>query len=320
MDCREISLENIDFEDETFRISEEIRSQPLLTSIREVGQLNPVVFLQEDGRDRIVCGFRRLDALRQLNISKVIARFLKNKNPDSAEVFDFALWDNLSHRRLNPLEKARILYKLKNDFGVSDRTLIQSYLPRLNLKPHEQVLRSHLVLHESHHDFRRYYMEGRLTLASLEYLSTVSVPSREIIASTLGRIRLSASLQKKFFNLLEDLAAMAGTEPVKPLENLQVQEVLDNARLSPAQRGEEICDILYRFRYPIISQAEKRFLEKKQSLDLPGSIRIKTDPYFETPGLNVEFRAHDAEHFRKLAEKLFDISRKPELEKLFKID
>ena len=74
---RDISIEEIDFENETFRISEELVSDPLIASMREIGQLNPVVLLQENVRYRIVCGFRRLHALRRMNITKVLARILE---------------------------------------------------------------------------------------------------------------------------------------------------------------------------------------------------------------------------------------------------
>ena len=320
MICQEISIKEIDFENETFRISEEFISAPLTDSIREIGQLNPVVLLKSNLQYRIVCGFRRLNALRQLNTQSVFARIPGNGSSGSLEFFDLALWDNLSHRQLDPLEKARVLYKLKNDFGVSDWMLIRNYLARMGLKPHKQVLRAHMVLHASHPDFRRHFKEGRLTQASMEYISTVPSSSRETIASLFDKIRLSASLQRKFFGLLDDLAAITGAEPGKPLEEPQVREVLNKPRLSPAQRGEKVYAILYRLRYPRVAQAEKLFMERRQSLGLPGSIRITADPFFETPDLDVGFNAHDAERFRKLAAELYEASHKPELDRLFGID
>jgi hypothetical protein len=320
MICQEISIKEIDFENETFRISEEVISAPLTASIRKIGQLNPVVLLKSDLSYRIVCGFRRLYALRQLNAKSVLARILENRATDFLPVFDLALWDNLSHRRLEPLEKARILYKLINDFRVSNRTVTRIYLPSMDLKPNEQVLKAYIVLHESHPDFRRHFKEGRLTQASMEFLSTIPSSSRETIASLFDKIRLSASLQRKFSRLLDDLAAITDAEPGKPLEDPQVREVLNNPRLSPAQRGEKVYAILYRLRYPRLAQAEKLFMERKQSMGLPGSVRITADPYFEKPDLYVEFNAHDAERFRKLAAELFEASRKPELDRLFEID
>lgn len=320
MICREISIEEIDFENETFRITEEVISDPLIASMREIGQLNPVVLLEENLRYRLVCGFRRLHALRRLKISKVLARVLEDTSPYAPEVFDLALWDNISHRDLGPLEKARVLFKLKNAFGVSDQVLIQVYLPRIGLKPHAQILKTHMMLHESHPDFRRYFKEGRLTQASLEYLSTLPGPSRETIVSLMAKIRMSASSQRKFFGLLDDLSAMTGTEPGNSLQDPQIQGVLNDARLSPSERGEKAYAILYRFRYPRVSQAEERFTERKRSLKLPGSVRITADPYFETSDLHVTFSARDAERFRKLATDIFEASRKPELDRLFEID
>jgi hypothetical protein len=319
MTFREIAIEEIDFENETFRISEEIAPAPLLDSMREIGQLNPVVLLEGDPRYRIVCGFRRLSVLKQLNASAVHARIITGKSPDLRDVFDLALWDNLSHRNLEPLEKARALFKLKNDFGVSDTVLIQVYLPRMGLAPHEQTLRAQIILHESHPDFRRYFKEGRLTQSSMEGLAAMPSSSRDTIASAMQGMRLSASLQRKLFSLLEDLSAMTGAGPGDPLKDPQMLEVLNDARLSPAERGEKVYAILYRFRYPKVSQAEERFLEQRKSLGLPGSVRITADPYFETPDLRVEFTAHDAERFRKLAAELFEASRKPELDRLFRI-
>jgi len=58
----EISPDAIEPEDETFRISEELDSMPLLESMREFGQLNPLILLEHGPRRLMVCGFRRLRA------------------------------------------------------------------------------------------------------------------------------------------------------------------------------------------------------------------------------------------------------------------
>ena len=69
----ETSLERIDFADETFRISEDLECEVLLTSLREIGQVHPVLLLDEGEKCRIVCGFRRLHALRRLNAPGISA-------------------------------------------------------------------------------------------------------------------------------------------------------------------------------------------------------------------------------------------------------
>jgi len=316
---REISLKKIDFEDETFRISEELECEPLVDSMREIGQMNPVVFLEVEGQKKIVCGFRRLYGLRQLKASKVLARFLEEKDINLTGIFDFALWDNLSHRKLEPLETARAVYKLKNIFGLSDEILVKTYLPRLGLSPHKRSLHAQLRLHTSIPEIRKCFKEGRLTLASVKSLSEMLPESQKTIASAMQKMHLSSSLQRKFFALLEDVAAMNDSAPAAFLNNVRVANILDNDRLSYSERGDRVFEILYRKRYPKVSQAGDLFLKRKKSLGLPGSLRITADPYFEKQDLHVEFTAADAENFRELADALSKASRKPELDLLFRI-
>jgi hypothetical protein len=319
MICSEIPIEEIDVNNETFRISEEIVSLPIQASIREIGLLNPLLLLGEGAPYAIVCGFRRLAALRHLNASRVHVRIIDAKDRDARKAFDLALWDNLSHRRLDPLEKARVLYKLKNVFAVPDDALIRTYLPRLDLAPHDQVLRIHIMLHDSHPELRQCLRDGRLTQASMEYLAAIPASSQDRIAALMRSVRLSAGLQRKFFTLLADLAAMTGAEPGAALGDPEVAAVLSDSGLPPFQRGEKIYSILYRHRYPRVMQATELFLERQKSLGLPGAVRIVPAPYFETTDLRVEFNAPDVARFRKLAADLYEASRKPELDRLFEI-
>jgi len=319
MICQEISIEEIDLKNEIFRISEELISSPLQLSMHAIGQLNPVLLTGGDKPYVVVCGFRRLHALQRLRASHVTARFIEKEYADLSDVFELALWDNLSHRKLDALEKARVLYKLWNDFGVSEHVIVKDYLPRMELAPHAQVLRTYSMLHAVCPGLRSHFKEGRLTLSTLKYLGSIPASSQEPIADALEGIRLSAGLQKKFFSLLQDLAARDGTGPEVPFETPEVQSILTDAGLSPFQRGEKVYASLYRLRYPRVTRAGDRFLERKKSLGLPGSIRVIPAPYFETPDLRVEFSAPDAERFREMAARLFEASQTSELDSLFKV-
>jgi len=313
---QEIWFEEIDLENEKFRISEELDSVPLVDSLREIGQLNPVLLLEQNSRRTIVCGFRRLRAMQKLGMTGALARILP-KECDPARAFLVALWDNLSHRQMAPLEKARIIFKLKADFALPDETLIHNYLPILGLDPAENVLRSYLLLHEIHPDLRRCFAEGWLTLTSIEQAAKMRYPVQNSIASVMEKIRLSASLQKKFLGLLLDLAAASGNQPDAPLSSPEVRAIMNDSRLSAFQRGESVCEVLYRLRNPRLSQAQDRFLAHKKQLGLPGPIRITAHPYFEEPGLHIEFEAVDAQQLRALVAALAEAAHAPEMSELF---
>ena len=153
----------------------------------------------------------------------------------------------------------------------------------------------------------------------MQYLGSIPAASQASIASALEGMRLSAGLQKKLFGLLQDLAAKNGAGPEVPFEAPEVQSILNDAGLSPFQRGEKVYALLYRRRYPRVIRAEECFTERRKSLGLPGSIRITPAPYFEIPDLRVEFSAPDAERFRERATRLFEASQNPELDGLFKV-
>jgi len=316
----QIPLEEIDWEDESFRISEELDSAAVLESVREVGQLNPVILLDLAPRKAIVCGFRRERALRQLGYSEIFARILPGANYDKINIFKLALWDNLSHRQLNGLEKARALFKLQDFCGISSEVLIKTYLPLLGLAPHESVLHAYIALNRVQPGLRRCLTEGRLTLSSIEVLAEKPGEVQASFASLMSKIQLSASSQRKVLGLLEDLSAMSGGQLHKPLDNPEASAVVDDSRLSPFQKGDRLYEILYRRRNPRLSQAIERFSAQKKLLGLPGSIRLTPHPFFETSDVHVEFDASNKERFRELVTELQKASESPALEGLFQID
>jgi hypothetical protein len=320
MTFKEIALEEIDWEDESFRISEELDSAAVMDSLREVGQLNPVLLLDQTPRKIIVCGFRRARALRQLGCSRIFARILSNEACDKTRVFGLALWDNISHRQLNGLEKARVLFKLKDFCGISEEILIKIYLPLLGLMPHESVLHAFLSLNGVRPGLRRCLAEGRLTLSSTEILAKAPSQAQDNFSSLMAKVQLSASSQRKVLGLLEDLSAVADVQLHAPLDLPEVSAILNDSRLSPFQKGDRLYEILYRLRNPRLSQALERFNAQKKLLGLPGSIRLTPHPFFETADVHVEFDASNKERFQELAAALQKACQSPELEGLFQID
>lgn len=316
----QISPDAIRLESRTFRVSEDLDSLPLLHSLREVGQLNPVLLLESPSGPEIVCGFRRVHAMKELGKTEVLARILRRQDCAEAQAFLIALWDNLSHRQFSPLERAGALFKLKHMCGLPDERLIKTFLPALGLAPNKNVLKSHLLLNELCPGLRRCLAEGKLTQSSSEFLAAMPVQLQADVAAVMDAIRWSASLQKKGLQLLEELCSLPDGESPSPLKSPQVAAVLEDAGLSPFQKGEKVYEILYRFRSPRLSRAQGRFLANRKKLALPGSIQIKPHPFFEEQGLSVEFRASSVEHFRQLASALNVAAQSPDTERLFDLD
>ncbi len=319
MVLKEIELGEVDLADESFRITERLDSEPLLESLQAIGQLNPVVLREKRTRLAVVCGFRRVHALERLGVHRVLARVFSEDELEPARLFHLALWDNLSHRQFDPLEKARALSKLRDRFGVSKDVLVRVYLTMLGLSPHESVLRSFILLDGVHPGLRKCLADGRLTTASVEAMAQMSGEFQQSIASLMDRIRLSASMQKKVLDVLADLAAIEGAAAGRALDDPEVLAIVHSGGLSPFQKGEKLFEFLYRRRNPRLAQAARQFFELSKSLGLPGSVKITADPFFENPGVRVEFHAPNVERFREFAAALEKAAHTEAAEGLFQI-
>jgi hypothetical protein len=319
MILKHVFIQDIDATCEEFRISEMLDVPAILDSIRKIGQLSPVILLARGSSFVIVCGFRRIHALQQLGKSEVWARILSSEEDLSIHPFELALRDNVSHRQLDPLEKARVIYKLQKLCGISRDLLIKTYLPLLGLASHKTVLDGYNALHEIHPELRQCLMEGSLTLSSIEVLARLSLEEQSRIAFVMTKIRLSASQQKKVLGLLEDLSGMADARFDVPLDSQEVQTLLTDSQLSPFQKGEKLHEILYCIRNPRLSLAKERFLAQKNLLGLPGSIRISPHPFFETNDIRIEFDVSSAARFRELAGILQEASHSSDLDGLFEV-
>jgi len=321
MKLEKISLADIDFADESFRISEDLNPDRMAASLRAVGQLNPALLAEagENPEFRIVCGFRRLHALRSIGGIEADARVLPCKSGNDLEFLLKAVWDNLSHRVLEPLETARALVALKSLGGVEEEVLVRDFLPMFGLSPHRNVLRSFCSLHRLEPGLRRLMREGHLTLAGAERLARAPREVQEGVLPVWSRIRLSASLQREVLELGEDLAALSGTTLAGILNDPAIQAIAGEAWLSPFQRGEQVHRYLYRRRNPRIARAREAFLADKAALQLPGSVRVSPDRFFETPRLRVEFDAASPQAFREAAGALERAGRAAALDRLFDI-
>ena len=315
---KDVEIDGIDAECEEFRISEYLDSESLTDSLRAVGQLNPLILFERDSRLVVVCGFRRFAALRQLGVRSAFARILTVEECRTTHPLILALYDNLAHRKLSPLEQARAAVKLRDICGITRERLISEYLPLLGLPPRENALAGCIALHAARPELRRLFAADALTLASMERLAKLSQDEQERFAAVMAAVRLSASMQKKTLDLLDDLAGMNQADFTAPVDSPDIHEFLRDAKLSSFQKGEKLYGTLYRLRNPRVARAQADFAAQRKRMGLPGAIRITPPPYFETAELRVEFEAASPEKFRELAAALQKAADCSEIEKLFR--
>ncbi len=125
----------------------------LARSISANGLLHPLVLLQKkDGRYKILCGFRRFQAIRRLGRQWVEAKTFNEDDFTTEDFFNISLAENTKRRNLNPIEIGNFLESAGKELGLNNARLAERFGDSLAIgKPGAHVSQSTI------HKYRKLY-------------------------------------------------------------------------------------------------------------------------------------------------------------------
>lgn len=311
-----IPIEEIDRQDQTFLLRLPSDLDRLAASLQCQGQINPLRLEQTESGLRPVCGFRRLEAAGPAGLSSLNAYIHTDSDP--VQLFTIALEDNLLARGLSRMEKAEAIGKLRNEFGLSDETLIGTFLPVLDVPAD----RHHLVellelsgLAEPLKDAVEAGLHFRVALP----LGDWSRSEQPLFLEKFEEYGPGQGQQKKLFSLLDDLRRTTDQTVSELWEAIENEDLAGRANLPPHSRLQQILSALHHRRYPTLARFESRYQRLQRELAIPPEIRVQPPEYFEGEQLSVSFRASSVQDFRQTVDRLVEISRHPALEEVYEL-
>lgn len=314
----EIFINQIDLTDQSYIFTYDPPLSTLITSIRQIGIINPPVLEQKSETTyRIVAGLKRILALKQLKETKLRATIYHTETgePDY-RMFLFALYENLGTRALNVIEKANILYKLFHRYKISQNTIKKEFLPLLGLGENPQVIDRYVKLVELEDDLKLSILEDFISIDMAVSMQKLARTERQVIFQLFQELKLGKNQQKEFFRLLLDLS-VSREQPVATILSADpIRAVLSDARLASGHKMNKIKENLFKLRYPRFSKTEDAFGELKRELRLPPSINFHPPPFFEGNNYRIDFVFKSASDYEKILKVLNSIAAEHKLEKL----
>ena len=127
--------------------------EELARSIAKNGLLHPLVLLQKkDGRYKILCGFRRFQAIRRLGWQWIEAKTYSEEAFTTEDFFNISLAENTKRRNLNPIEIGNFLESAAEELGLNNTILAERFGESLGIgKPGAKVSQSTI------HKYRKLY-------------------------------------------------------------------------------------------------------------------------------------------------------------------
>ncbi len=133
-----------DDEDSSIGMLREAYIDELAHSIQKSGLIHPLVLLQKtDGKYKILCGFRRFQALTKLDTEWIEAKIYQESDFSKEDFFDISLAENTKRRNLNPVEIGNFLERAAQDLEMNNADLAEKFGQTLGIgKPNQNVSQS----------------------------------------------------------------------------------------------------------------------------------------------------------------------------------
>jgi len=316
-----IECAQLDFDDTTFLMSYPLEAPTVTASVNTIGVVQPIVIsgCPCQGKYQIVAGFRRAHACREMGLELIHANIYPVDPDAPLMAFDLALYENLSHRSFNDVEKALILSKLSGQFGCPQETVIQEYLPLLQLAPNAKVLDAYLKLADFEEELKRYIAQHDVPLTVIELLAGLSSDDRRSVFSLISELKLGLNKLKELLTYLEEISLRDARSITAILSAPEIQDILTQETHSGPQKIEALRYALRTQRYPGFTALEERYHTALKQVKAPHGLHLKTDRFFEDDGMVADFRFSSPEELKAVAEGLLQLSAQAELQELLQL-
>jgi hypothetical protein len=300
---KKIPLSRIDVADMSFLITFLPDLEPLMASIQLVGLLEPLILREKaGGKYQIVCGFKRVEVLHHLALNEAAAFVYQPGELNDFQALQLTIGHNLT-RTLNLVEKAQALKKLLA-FGVSEREVIDRYLPLFALQPNVRILRQTTALLSLERKVLEYLVKEDLSLSAAVCFLDLDQEGQKAILPLLLALRPGENRVKEIISFLREISLRDGKPISSLLTTEDIVELLADLQTPRPQRMEQLRRVIRQMRFPLLTTIEERFAAYRQSLALPPQISFHHPAFFEGEEFRMELRFKDFRSFRELVASL----------------
>ena len=269
----------------------------LAESIREFGQIAPVLARDTDRGMELVAGYGRLQALRQqggLALARIVAA------PTALDCGLLYLADN-AHRTLTDAMRLAALRYFRP--LMDDGALASDILPRLGVKPKSKDARLLLAWLDLSEDWQDRLDRGCVPLAGGEILARMTPADRQAVAPLFDNLAWSRSSGVNVLTWLFETGKMAGAPLAEVLDRAKLPDILDQG-LSPKDAIARLTSAARSARYPHLSALQENFNRAAREITAGTGWRLAQPNNFETGGAELSIQVRTLEQLAKAAKDL----------------
>jgi len=292
-----VYFSQIDFSDDAFRITTEKQVGDLMHSINHVGILHLPLLLKKETSYTIIYGFRRIEACRRLNWSKLEAKVL---DPDTMRLkcIKYAITDNAFQRPLNLIEKSRSIEMLSDFFKDINR--LAEELSVLGLSEHPSMIKKLRGVCHLPEPLQNSILSNTISLAMVLELAGMSWDDAKGFIKLFNTLKLSLNKQREIVTLVKEIAMREDKTIFQVFEESQLKKILMSEDLDKNQKARNIRIYLKQRRFPTITSIERSYEKYCQKLNLEKGFKLIPPANFESPTYTLQLSFNNKTQFKSL--------------------
>ncbi|TKB28102.1 hypothetical protein FCL47_01015 [Desulfopila sp. IMCC35006] len=258
-----------------------ILPEELHASLASCGILHPPLVIADSTRTfAVVSGVRRIEFIRQFSPLSQVNCLVIDKNAPHNFILDLLLVEQNSAGPLSLAEKARFI-EIACRLSVPEEVM-RDFQKKLQLKGGRSTIPNLLKILDQDESIIQDIHAGRIQDRMVtELLSLPKNGDRLAMALLFRNLRMGDGQQRKFFNLIRDIACREGVSISAFLQKSDVVEILEHTMMNIPQKIQHLGNMLQHAVAPTSALAEEAFALQIKGLQLPSSYTVSHSPFFE---------------------------------------
>lgn len=263
-------------------------SKALAESIREFGQMTPILAMETDSGLELIAGQARTAALREAGLP-VMVRLVTDANAlDKGLLY---LTDN-SHRTVDDGMKLTALAYFRP--LMDQKALVNDIFPRLGIKPKSKDAKLFLTWLDIDDTWQNHLRSGHVPLAAGAPLSRMDATDRKAVEPLFANFSWSRSNAVNILTWLFETAKMQSKSMVEILESAGLNDILKEG-LSPKDAIARLTAAGRVARYPELSRLQDEFARAAREITAGTKWRMTQPNNFETGGSELTIQVKNAD-------------------------
>jgi ParB family transcriptional regulator, chromosome partitioning protein len=313
-ECRTVSIDSIDLENETFKISMPQPMDELIYSINQFSLLSPPIIKSSSHGYIVVSGFKRVNACKKLGWINIEARVIASEIKD-IDCLKIAMADNTYNRKMNLVEQSIALFKLASlyddkkefiniakVFGFSDNL---SYINKL------------LMLHTLIPELQQSILSCAIPMSIALEIAKFDKESMHHIVQIFENLRPTLNQQREMLSLIREISKIKNISIENLFKEKNIQDLLNHPELTRNMKIKNLRSYLKKMRYPSISTYYDHFHDLIHRLALPNKIKLTPPENFEDVCYSILLSFDSPSEFESHLEVLKNLSGTPEFKSIF---